>query len=327
MNRGTGADARAPVDGPGARERVVAVRKQVGRVAAAVAVVGAMVSGCGGLNQAGSAVIVGNDAVPLGRVQSQLDVALGKTDQIAQLTAQGGTSADLSRSIVTREVLHDLLRRRAATDGIVVTDAQVEAELAGSGGADAVVNGSLYDASTLRQRVRDDLTAAQLAQRAVGGLAVTVDLVAATSRADAEAKAKALASGGPAAEALFGDSRTSARGETVQAAAAPNDAGTVLFGVPVGGVVAFQPNPQQSTWIVFKVTQRRTDARSDPATVSSISQSQLINIGDRLLQPDAEALGVRVNPRYGVWDPIQLRVVADGQQAGMILQPAAAAAG
>jgi hypothetical protein len=92
-------------------------------------------------------------------------------------------------------------------------------------------------------------------------------------------------------------------------------------------VVAFQPNPQQSTWIVFKVTQRRTDARSDPATVSSISQSQLINIGDRLLQPDAEALGVRVNPRYGVWDPIQLRVVADGQQAGMILQPAAAAAG
>jgi SurA N-terminal domain len=303
------------------------VRKQVGRVAAAIAVVGAMVSGCGGVDQAGSAVIVGNDAVPLARVQSQLDVALSKTDQIAQLTAQGGTTADLSRSIVTREVLHDLLQRRAAEDGIVVTDAQVEAELAGSGGADAIVDGSLYDASTLRQRVRDDLTAAQLAQRAVGGLAVTVDLVAATSRADAEAKAKALASGGPAAEALFGDSRTSARGETVQAAAAPNDAGTVLFGVPVGGVVAFQPNPQQSTWIVFKVTQRRTDAPSDPATVSSISQSQLINIGDRLLQPDAEALGVRVNPRYGVWDPIQLRVVADGQQAGMILQPPAAAAG
>ncbi|HET6260575.1 MAG TPA: hypothetical protein VFE39_18205, partial [Pseudonocardia sp.] len=115
------------------------MRKQVGRVAAAVAVVGAMVSGCG-LDQAGSAVIVGNDAVPLGRVQSQLDVALGKTDQIAQLTAQGGTPADLSRSIVTREVLHDLLQRRAAEDGIVVTDAQVEAELAGSGGADAVVN-------------------------------------------------------------------------------------------------------------------------------------------------------------------------------------------
>jgi hypothetical protein len=305
---------------------VVAVRKQVGRVAAAVAVVGAMVSGCG-LDQAGSAVIVGNDAVPLGRVQSQLDVALGKTDQIAQLTAQGGTPADLSRSIVTREVLHDLLQRRAAEDGIVVTDAQVEAELAGSGGADAIVDGSLYDASTLRQRVRDDLTAAQLAQRAVGGLAVTVDLVAATSRADADAKAQTLASGGPAAAALFGDPRTSARGETVQAAAAPNDAATVLFGVPVGGVVAFQPNPQQSTWIVFKVTDRRTNAPSDPAAVSSISRSQLINIGERLLQPDAEALGVRVNPRYGVWDPIQLRVVADGQQAGMILQPPAAAAG
>jgi hypothetical protein len=300
------------------------VRMQVGRVIAAVAVVGAVVSGCGGPDQAGSAVIVGSDAVPLERVQSQLDVALAKTDQIAQLTAQGGTPADLARSIVTREVLHDLLARRAAAEGIVVTDQQVDAQLADNGGAEAIVDGSLYDMTTLRERVRDDLVAAQLAQRSVAGLSVTVDLVAATSRDEADAKARALAEGGPAADALFGDPRTSARATTVQAASAPSDAGTVLFGVPVGGVVAFQPNPQQSTWIVFRVTDRRTDAPSDPAAVSSISQSELITIGERLLQPTAEELGIRVNPRYGLWDPIQLRVVAQDQQAGTVLPPAVA---
>jgi hypothetical protein len=299
---------------------------QVGRVAAAVAVLGAVISGCGGPGQAGSAVIIGADAVPLSSVQSQLDVALSKTDQIAKITAQGGTTADLTRSIVTREVLHDLLQRRAAAEGIVVTDAQVDAELSGGGGADAIVDGSLYDRTTLRQRVRDDLTAAQLAQRSVAGMAVTVDLVAATSRADADAKAQTLVRGGPAADALFADPRTAERGTTVQAASNPNEAGSVLFGVPEGGVVAFQPSPQQSTWIVFKVTDRRTDAPSDPAAVSNMSQAQLTTIGERMLQPDAERLGVRVNPRYGVWDPIQLRVVADGQQTGTVLQPSAAPA-
>lgn len=318
---------RAPTARQRAREKVSAVRKQVGRVAVAVAVVGAVVSGCGGPGQAGAAVIVGSDVVPLEAVQSQIDVALSKPDQVAQLTAQGGGTPDIARSIVTREIIHELLARRAAAEGIGVTDAQVEAELAENGGAEAVLASSLYDPSTLRQRVRDDLIASELGRRSVGGLAVTADLVAATSKADADAKAELLAAGGPAADALFVDQQNSAKGTVYQAAAAPDAAGTVLFGTPVGGVVAFQPNPRQSTWIVLQVTDRRTDAPSDPQATSSISRSQLIAIGERQLQPTADEVGVRVNPRYGVWDPIQLRVVAADQQAGTIRPPAPASAG
>jgi SurA-like protein len=299
------------------------VQRQVGRVLAAVVVVGAVISGCGGPSQAGAAVIVGGEPVPLDRIQSKVDMALAKPDQIAQLEAQGFTTADLARLFVTREVLHDLLARRAGEDGIVVTDAQVDAEIAQSGGAEALVAGSPFDVPTLRERVRDDLTAMQLAQREVGGLAVTADLVAATSRADADAAAAALQSGGAAADALFGDPRTSARGTTFSAASSPDNASTVLFGVPVGAVVSFQPNPQQSTWIVARVVARRTDAPSDPAAVSSISRSQLVAIGQRMLQPTSEEVGIRVSPRYGVWDPIQLRVVAEGQQTGTILPPVA----
>jgi hypothetical protein len=173
--------------------------------------------------------------------------------------------------------------------------------------------------------VHDDLIAMALADKSVGGLAVTADLVAATSRADAETIAQTLSAGGPAADALFGNPETSAQGTVYNAVTAPDAAGTVLFGTPVGGVVAFQPDQRQSTWIVFKITDRRTDAPFDQQAVSAISSTQKVTIGERLLQPDAEQLGVRVNPRYGVWDPIQLRVVADDRQVGTILPPGATA--
>jgi hypothetical protein len=298
---------------------------QVGRVAASVAVIAAVVSGCGGPDQAGSAVIVGADTVPLGQVQSQLNTALSRTDQFAQYTAQGGTAADIARSIVTREVMHDLLTRRAQQDGIVITDAQVDAELAANGGAEASLARTYYDMPTLRERVRDSLIASAIGQRAAAGLAVTVDLVGAPTREAAEQAARTLAAGGPAADALFANPQMSVRNAVYQAASSPGAAGTVVFGVPAGTVGVFQPDPSQAGWAAFRVDDRRTDMPSDPAAVSSISQSELLAIGQRDVQPDGEQLGIKVNPRYGEWDPVQFRVVAAGQSGGMIILPGGSA--
>jgi hypothetical protein len=296
---------------------------QVGRVVAAAVVVGAVVSGCGGPSQAGTAVFIGENAIPLEQVQTQLDTALSKGDLIARITAQGGSTADIARGIVTRAVLHDLFALRAAEEGIAVTDAQVDAVIAENGGADALLDGSLFDLPMLREIVRDELIATQLGQRAVAGLAVTADIVAATDRAEADAKAAALQAGGAEADALFGDPRTSARAVTYDAASSPENASEVLFGVPVGTVVTFQPDPQQFTWLVARVVDRRTDAPSDPAVVSGISRAQLVAIGERMVQPTADQVGIRVNPRYGVWDPVQLRIVAEDQRAGTVLPPVA----
>lgn len=300
------------------------MRMQVGRVAAAVAVVAAAISGCGGPNQAGTAVFVGERAVPLEQVQAQLDTVLAKDELVAQYEARGNTTADLARSIVTHVVVHDLLGRRAAQEGIVVTDAEVDAQIAQSGGVEALLDGSLLDLPVLRERVRDELIAAQLAQRQVPGLEVTVDLVGATSRDDAQAKAEALVAGGPEADALTANPQTGRAGLTVQAANSPGDAASPAFALPVGSVVAYQPDPQSANWLVIKVTDRRTDAPTDPAALGGLSQAQLVAIGERTVQQTAEEVGVRINPRYGVWDPIQLRVVAEDQQAGMILPPASA---
>jgi hypothetical protein len=217
--------------------------------------------------------------------------------------------------------MHILLDRRAAADGIVVSDSQVNAALDASGGADAAVGDTFYDVATLRERVRDNLIAAELGRRLVSGLSVTADLLAVTSREEAEQSARTLAAGGPAADALFTDPRTSLRGAVYQAASSPNEAATVVFGVPVGTVGYFQPNQGQSQWIIFRVTDHRTDVPADPAAVSSVSQMQLSAIGERAVQQDGEALGIRVNPRYGEWDPIELRVVPADQQTGGIILP------
>jgi hypothetical protein len=69
------------------------------------------------------------------------------------------------------------------------------------------------------------------------------------------------------------------------------------------------------------VVERRTDVTSPPEALNNLSQQQLVSIGERQLQPVADQVGVTVNPRYGVWDPIQMRVVGADEKAGEILTP------
>jgi hypothetical protein len=42
-------------------------------------------------------------------------------------------------------------------------------------------------------------------------------------------------------------------------------------------------------------------------------------IGRRIAQ--AEAAPLDLNPRFGVWDPVRMAVVAPGQEAGTVLTP------
>jgi hypothetical protein len=297
------------------------VYRQVGRALAVVATVGVVVSGCGaGPSQVGSAAIVGTTAVPLEQVQSRLDVALGKTDAVEQLAAGGIGAPDIARDVVTGAVLHDLLDRTAAAEGIVVTAADVDAALEEGGGAEAVLSQSLYDLSAVRERTRDRLVAVRYAERNAPGLTVTADLIATESRDDAAAKARVLAAGGPEADALFTDNpQNSRRSLSYEAVRSREAASSVLFGLPVGRTAYFRPDPQQDNWIVLRVTGRQDDPNADPGAAASLGESDLAAIGQRLLQPLAEEVGVRVNPRYGVWDPVSMRVVAADERSGEIL--------
>jgi hypothetical protein len=85
--------------------------------------------------------------------------------------------------------------------------------------------------------------------------------------------------------------------------------------------VKYQPSPGQGYWLVLRVTDRRLDA--PPAQVqqaaSTIDRATLAVIGRRIAQ--AEAAPLDLNPRFGVWDPVRMAVVAPGQEAGTVLAP------
>lgn len=291
---------------------------------AAVVVAGAAISGCGGPVQAGTAVFVGDDAVPLERVQSQVGSFLDQVGGEDSFRSQGGDPAQLSRGVVAREVVHSLLSRKAGELGIVVTDTQVDAEIEANGGAEAILAQTGLDLPTLRTQLRDSLTAVQIGQRVAPTLAVTVELVGlGTSPGEAERAAQVLAAGGPEADALL--ARSPVQRVVYQAGSFPDGLGSVLLGVPVGTAGAFQPSPNEANWIAFRVVERRTDVPADPAA-PAVTEEEASLIGVREAQLSGELAGIRVNPRYGEWDPVQGRVVPDGQQVGEIILPGRPAA-
>jgi hypothetical protein len=131
-------------------------------------------------------------------------------------------------------------------------------------------------------------------------------------REQAFAKAAQMAaSPGAAAQVIQADTAAGQQtsiGERVPAVQSPDLAATVVFGVVPGTVIAFQPSTQQTAWIVAVVRQRdlSTPQSVDQATVPT--PSQLVAVGQRLLQPYVDQAGLKINPRYGVWDPVAMNV-------------------
>ncbi len=290
--------------------------------AGAVVVMGAVVSGCGGPVQAGSAAIVGDTSVPLSLVQDQIAAA-----QAAVPAGQRTSAQDVryARSVVADDVTRGLLARRSAAAGVTVSDKDVDDFIQQQGGLTLIEQQTGLTEADIRTQGRNLVTAIELGRRLAPGLVVTADVVPAANRADAEAKARTLAAGGSAADALLSGPNAQ-KGKQFTATdyplnpSAPGAAQrTVVFGTSVGETVAYQPDPQQGAWSVFRVTQRRTDAPAAPGAADKLDQSTLLLLGQRMIQPLADQLGVRINPRYGVWDPIALNVVPADQTAGVVL--------
>jgi hypothetical protein len=292
------------------------------RVGLGAAVVAMLLAGCGGPSQVGSAIILGDQRVEVAQVQGSIDAALARKADLAAQSSQPIADADIARYVVGGEVTHALLAQAAAQNGVAVPADAVDATLANTDDQSLLVDRTLFGGDELRSRATDQATAVALAERYVDGLAVTADLAAARSEEEAADKARALAAGGAEADRVLADPRSAQRGQVYHAAADPDTATTVVFGVPQGTVVSFQPSPGQGIWLVVKVTDRRTDAPSGvPPAAGTIDRGTLASIGERIAQ--AEGGPVQLNPRFGTWDPTRLTVVPPGREAGTVLAPAA----
>jgi hypothetical protein len=281
----------------------------------------ALLAGCGsGPSQAGAAAIVGSQSVSLSTLQQRVGTALANPMLVQALSLQGRQESDVSRFLVSRAVQHLLLVETARRDGIVVSDEQVDAELAKPGETQSLEGELAFDPQSQRETVRDQLICQALVDKYLDRLSATVDVVSVDTRDQAMDVARQLAAGPAQAEqAIRAAGRNAQGGLQLRASQLAQQDVFVLFGTPAGQVVAAQTAP--NAWTVWRVTQRSTDAppQGPPHPSALLGADSVSMVGRRLTQPVAEEIGVRVNPRYGVWDSTNLGVLAPGQAPSVVL--------
>lgn len=308
------------------------MRRHVGRAVAAVTIVGAVVSGCGGPGGPGTGAVVGEHVISLNDIEQQVDAAYADRNQLVANQAFQWGASGLSRMVVDAAVGDAIVGAQAAASGVTVAPADVDrtSQEVARGMYEEQVNAgnqAVQDDNVIRgllavtgRSAHWQTAAIALGRAAVGRVSVVVDEVAVRDRATAERSARILATGGPAADALLAGPGAR-RGVEYKIATDPERAGTVVFGVPQGAVVAYQPSPANASWSVARVVSRRTDGAFDSAGADKVSLSELLDIGKRVAQAEQVHNPVVVNPRFGVWDPVNFMVVQPADVAGLVLLP------
>lgn len=305
----------------------------VGRAVVGVLAMAVLVGGCSAsaINQVGTAAFVGGTEISTEQVQDQLHTVLDKegTQVRTQLVA-GRQLDELSRQILTLLIRHELIKVAAQRERLEVTAGQVSKLLYDLGGPEEASEGTIWDAEGFREQARDQLLMAQLGRKTLNS-AVTFDYTTAATRAAAIRRAEDLAAAGRqrARELIRADvqaNKDAAVAKRVVAGDDPIFAASPAFGVPKDTVVAFQLADTQP-WLIAVIRNRAEDAEpSDQAPdPDDLDPALLEAIGLRQLAEVAQELGIRINPRYGVWDQVNLQVAADENEIGGFVAPLGAA--
>lgn len=304
---------------------------------AAVATLAAtlLVGGCSGagLREPGTAAIVGGESITVGQVQGQLDSVLNREgDEVhAQLVA-GRQLDDLSRQILTLKIRHELVEIAARQAGVSVNSQQVSKLLYELGGLDVASKGTIWDPEGFREHARDQLLMVELGRKALR-TAVTFDYTTAATRDGALRRAKELSEAGPrqARELISADVEADKEAVVSKRVVGGDDpifAASPAFGVEKDTVVAFQLADTQP-WLIM-VVKNRTEGATPSAQApdpDELDPGLLEAIGLRQLAQVAKDEGITLNPRYGLWDPVNLKAVADENELGGFVGPLGGAPG
>jgi len=142
--------------------------------AVAAAVVAGLLAGCANdPSQVGAAAIVGETVIPLETVQDWFERVVADRERKERARANGQFD-DIGRLIATEAVRHELLRQAAERENLRINEEQVTELLDQVGGpAGAIESQSqtpdagwlLYDETSIRDRVRDQLIEVELARK------------------------------------------------------------------------------------------------------------------------------------------------------------------
>lgn len=300
-----------------------------GRLFVALTAAGLLLSGCGSsAGQPGAAAVVGGEAIPVSDVKTWFTDVLAKEEGIKPQLQKQGQMDDVARQVATLAVRQELAERAARDENIVIPDAKVDQEIAARGGAEAATAGQIYTPENFREGVRAQLIATELGRKYADRLAVTFDYTQATTRKDAEAKARRMArSPEEAAKVIAEDAGAGLPAQTDQRLRVSDTpesnamaAATPLFAADPGTVLAFQGQKQSGQWLVARVKERRTDVLGP--VPAPLDDETLQSVGTQLLGLTGDRVGVELSPRYGVWDPIALATAPNaGETTGFRFAP------
>jgi hypothetical protein len=317
-----------------------------------LAAAAALLTACSsGPSQVGSALIVGDSSIPVSQVQQELNQLLATQPAIQQAQKQGNLD-QASRSIVTSDVLHDLVGQAAARDHLAISDQEVQQVISQSGGAAKLAPELVTTPADLHSVVKDVLLEKALATKFADTLTVNFAYFAVPNRAAALTAAKKLAADPGQLGAMIQASNATAQATGQQPDSSLNQAFSVaddiqavqaigsqaqqqgqappalhldlLLGAPTNTVVAFPPAPSEAqTYYVALIKSRNPNGAKAPAGASAADSADLATLGQigvSLLRAEVADVGVRISPRYGVWDPVGMSVVANsGQTIGVEL--------
>jgi hypothetical protein len=230
---------------------------------------------------------------------------------------------------------------------VTVSEREVADFVARSAPSEDPVQRSVEAAFDVNERAKDRLLARALGTKYLEKLRVTFDGVQ-LAEGDAKQKATELAdkvaaqpgnavelfqsAAGPQNQAIRDFPMTSVRGYSFAAGQAQLLVAP-LFAVPVNSVFAFSlggaaaEGGASAGWLVGLVKERSltaTLAQEESQLVSQVPPEWSEIVGQYLAGPLIGELGVRISPRYGVWDDLAVAVAPSEAEKVGILEPVAA---
>ncbi|HWD01854.1 MAG TPA: hypothetical protein VG674_05260 [Amycolatopsis sp.] len=307
-------------------------------------------AGCGaGPSQVTTAAVIDGQVTTIDQVQGLIDKAVKEQPYAQQLAAQHKLDL-VGREIVRQELLHAVVQKAAQKEHLSADPATISAALAqGDPLAGPLPENLAQDqpaaVTQLVERVRDHREALtdeyleqQLAVKYLPKLSVTLDYVVigaptadgtvssldpADARAQALAKAQTYAADPGAVRGDLSKGLQGNVGEPLAALSSPADAASVLFGAAANNVIAFQPNPSGAPagWIVAVIKDRSTTKPVSTDQAQQPTPDQIGPIGVRMLQPYVADVDYKINPRYGVWDPVGMDLAANANSLQGVVLP------
>lgn len=321
--------------------------RRAGLLMTAVASVAALTA-CGtGPSQLNAAVIIDDRTISVDEVQALLEKVVQEQPAAKPLAQQHKLDL-VAREVVSQLILHELITEAAERENLSVDPEEVSALLDqdplgdelptdGSVPPEQLATQLVYRARDTRDVVTDQFLMQELGAKYVDRLSVNMAFVAVAQadpsapagnlRGDAEDLAREIAANPDGVDDII--EAAAAEGLNAQpnaefiGALQPELESTVMFGSPAGSVVVFQPSAEQELWVVGMILARSENAvvpAESQAEVPEVTADQLVPIGERLLQPLAEEIGITISPRYGVWDPSAMGIAPnDDELAGLVL--------